>query len=149
MAELCCAVVIRRSPNLSFSLATVERHDPPHVSVDFLHQHVETQMLECLSISHDGIEIATLWMDEEGKLRSKQVSALMRFTEEGRRAGPVADALAGNLVITGPTDQEGDTLLLPEHVAVQLCDVLNEGSGVAITNTLHMLVTSLPTIVSK
>jgi hypothetical protein len=88
-------------------------------------------------------------MDEEGKLRSKQVSALMRFTEEGRRVGPVADALAGNLVITGPTDQEGDTLLLPEHVAVQLCDVLNEGSGVAITNTLHMLVTSLPTIVSK
>jgi len=27
--------------------------------------------------------------------------------------------------------------------------VLNEGRGVAITNTLHMLVTSLPTIVSK
>lgn len=149
MDDLCCAVVIRRCPNLSFSIARVEQHEPPHVTAAFLREHVEAETLECLSICQDRLEIATLWMDEEGKLGRKEVSALMRYTEESQRVGPIADALAGNLVVTGPTDRNGDTLLLPEHVAVALCDVLNEGSAVAITSRLHMMVTSLPTIDSK
>jgi hypothetical protein len=149
MDDLCCAVVIRRCPEQSFSIASLERHEPPHVSVGFLHEHVEADTLECLAVINGGIEVATLWMDEQGKLRDREVSALVRVTKKDKQVGPVADTLAGNLVLTGPTDQHGDTLLLPEDVAIDLCDVLNEGSAVAVNGTLHLLVTSLPAVLSK
>ena len=144
MNDLCWAVVIRRCPHQSFSIASLEFHQPPHVSIEFLHRQLDAKTLECLAIIHERREVATLWMDEEGKLIGKAVSALVRVTQEHKRVGTVTDMLVGNLVLTGPVDEEGQTLLLPKHVALELCDVLNEGGAVPVNSTLHMLAASLP-----
>lgn len=106
------AVILR--PDGGF---TVDDIDPEYRA--FV-QHFDGGFVQALYTTSDSDQDVTFWIDEEGKFKdlppNQEATALLKqwLTHDDRTLNP-GDVLVGTVVITGGTDDEGETLgLTPE-----------------------------------
>lgn len=98
---------------------TVEAHEGIPTLEDL--QRYVGGYIEAVSLVRDGDDEAIMWLNEEGKLNG--LPANEKATRLAREFGGVGrDVIVGNAVMTGPADEDGETMALPETWRLYLMD---------------------------
>lgn len=82
--------------------------------------------LEAVNTMHDedGYPQAIIWCNEEGKLEGLPINRRATALWYALNRGPTGDTLSGTVILTGPSDSEGDMLPVPE-ILVRLWNDIN------------------------
>ena len=89
------------------------------ISLEFLQKQVGGWVqVVALPNESDDTDTVALWVNEEGKFSGLPINALA--TELWVRSYGKTDVIVGNVVITGGTDSEGETLGLSDAKTLEL-----------------------------
>ncbi len=86
-----------------------------------MYREIDCRTVECIGLTED----LDLWVDEEGKLKSEW-EVNLGATALLRRRG-IPDLVAGNALLTGGADDEGNTLGISEGAAADVERFLGGG----------------------
>jgi hypothetical protein len=67
--------------------------------------------IECVAINIDGTRM-DMWVNEEGLLHRLPYNSMATFLADNSARGIAMTPIVGDVIVTGPVDDEGDTLPL-------------------------------------
>lgn len=94
----------------------------PTKSYETIKEAVGGGLFDCVPISSLGVD---MWIDDEGKLVDEPVWNAFATSLWVKEYG-MTDAIAGDVIITGGTDEDGNTLGISKDKAIELLMVVRE-----------------------
>jgi len=97
-------------------LLTIDTGDK-YADLEFLYSQTMSEMIQMI-----GIKGATMWLDEEGKLRGRDVNIIATDLYE-QTYGPY-DLIVGDVILTGDEDENGNLLGFSDEEIAEMADLV-------------------------
>jgi hypothetical protein len=97
-------------------LLTIDTGDK-YADLEFLYSQTMSEMVQMI-----GINGATMWLDEEGKLRGRDVNIIATDLYE-QTYGPY-DLIVGDVILTGDEDEDGNLLGFSDEEIAKMADLV-------------------------